>query len=172
VVADDLDNRICGDGPLSSRKDPDIRAALRTLPRYLIGIHPQQIAEPHAYHPSRDHRPSPSRDQLRPEIEHFLASSQESALVYVMSAKWLITILSPPDEDGGGQHLVFNAQTEDQKEVQALATEARNHNQRLQIWIRDPFGELSSWVPDWRERLVCSKCGSREIDMVVTGERR
>ena len=24
-------------------------------------------------------------------------------------------------------------------------------------------------VPEWRERLVCSKCGSREIDMVVTG---
>jgi len=27
-------------------------------------------------------------------------------------------------------------------------------------------------VPDWRERLVCSKCGSREIDMVVTGTKR
>jgi hypothetical protein len=27
-------------------------------------------------------------------------------------------------------------------------------------------------VLDWCERLVCSKCGSREIDMVVTGERR
>jgi len=25
-------------------------------------------------------------------------------------------------------------------------------------------------VPDWRERLVCSQCGSRDIDMVVTGE--
>jgi hypothetical protein len=25
---------------------------------------------------------------------------------------------------------------------------------------------------DWRERLVCSKCGSREIDMVVTGPKR
>jgi hypothetical protein len=24
-------------------------------------------------------------------------------------------------------------------------------------------------VPDWRERLVCSKCGSRDIDMVVSG---
>jgi hypothetical protein len=24
-------------------------------------------------------------------------------------------------------------------------------------------------VPEWRDRLVCSKCGSREIDMVVTG---
>ena len=24
-------------------------------------------------------------------------------------------------------------------------------------------------VLDWRERLVCSKCGSRQIDMVVTG---
>jgi Zn finger protein HypA/HybF involved in hydrogenase expression len=27
-------------------------------------------------------------------------------------------------------------------------------------------------VPDWRQRLICSKCGSREIDVVVTGERR
>jgi hypothetical protein len=27
-------------------------------------------------------------------------------------------------------------------------------------------------VPDWHERLVCSKCGSREIDMVVTGTER
>jgi hypothetical protein len=27
-------------------------------------------------------------------------------------------------------------------------------------------------VLNWRERLVCSKCGSREIDMVVTGTKR
>ena len=27
-------------------------------------------------------------------------------------------------------------------------------------------------VPDWRKRLVCSRCGSRDTDMVVTGERR
>jgi hypothetical protein len=27
-------------------------------------------------------------------------------------------------------------------------------------------------VPDWRERLVCLQCGGREIDIVVTGERR
>jgi hypothetical protein len=27
-------------------------------------------------------------------------------------------------------------------------------------------------VPDWRERLVCSQCGSRQIDMVVTGIER
>ena len=24
-------------------------------------------------------------------------------------------------------------------------------------------------VPEWRERLVCSACGSRDIDMVVSG---
>jgi Zn finger protein HypA/HybF involved in hydrogenase expression len=24
-------------------------------------------------------------------------------------------------------------------------------------------------VPDWRERLVCSQCGSRNVDMVVSG---
>jgi hypothetical protein len=27
-------------------------------------------------------------------------------------------------------------------------------------------------VLDWSARLVCSRCGSRQIDMVVTGERR
>jgi hypothetical protein len=27
-------------------------------------------------------------------------------------------------------------------------------------------------IPEWRDRLVCSKCGSREIDMVVTGTER
>jgi hypothetical protein len=27
-------------------------------------------------------------------------------------------------------------------------------------------------VLNWRERLVCSNCGSRETDMVVTGTRR
>jgi Zn finger protein HypA/HybF involved in hydrogenase expression len=27
-------------------------------------------------------------------------------------------------------------------------------------------------IPEWRERLVCSKCGSRDIDMVVTGTER
>jgi hypothetical protein len=27
-------------------------------------------------------------------------------------------------------------------------------------------------VPEWRERLVCSACGRREVDMVVTGAER
>ena len=27
-------------------------------------------------------------------------------------------------------------------------------------------------VPDWRERLVCSRCGSGDVDMVVTGTER
>jgi hypothetical protein len=29
-----------------------------------------------------------------------------------------------------------------------------------------------SSVPEWRERLVCSHCGSRNIDMLVTGTER
>jgi hypothetical protein len=29
-----------------------------------------------------------------------------------------------------------------------------------------------SLFPEWRKRLVSSRCGSRNIDMVVTGERR
>jgi Zn finger protein HypA/HybF involved in hydrogenase expression len=27
-------------------------------------------------------------------------------------------------------------------------------------------------VPEWRKRLVCSACGSRNVDMVVTGTER
>jgi len=27
-------------------------------------------------------------------------------------------------------------------------------------------------VPEWRERLVCSGCGGRQVDMVVTGTER
>jgi hypothetical protein len=27
-------------------------------------------------------------------------------------------------------------------------------------------------VLDWRERLVCSKCGGRQADMFVTGTKR
>jgi hypothetical protein len=27
-------------------------------------------------------------------------------------------------------------------------------------------------VLDWRERLVCSQCGGRDVDMVVTGTRQ
>ena len=27
-------------------------------------------------------------------------------------------------------------------------------------------------VPDWHERLVCSRCGSHDTDLVVTGEWR
>jgi hypothetical protein len=27
-------------------------------------------------------------------------------------------------------------------------------------------------VLDWRERLVCSRCGGRQVDIVVTGTKR
>ena len=56
---------------------------------------------------------------------------------------------------------------------------------RLIVWCRDcghqvepdPTEQAARYgaemtVPDWHERLVCSKCGSREIDMVVTGSKR
>jgi hypothetical protein len=33
-------------------------------------------------------------------------------------------------------------------------------------------GRYGVAVLDWRDRLVCSRCGSRDIDMVLTGERR
>jgi Zn finger protein HypA/HybF involved in hydrogenase expression len=56
---------------------------------------------------------------------------------------------------------------------------------RLIVWCRccqhevepDPAEMATRYgaeisVLDWRERLVCSKCGSRQIDMVVTGTER
>jgi hypothetical protein len=55
---------------------------------------------------------------------------------------------------------------------------------RLAVWCKacgrrsepDP-AEQARWygpetpVPEWRRRLVCSQCGSRNVDMVVTGTR-
>jgi hypothetical protein len=55
---------------------------------------------------------------------------------------------------------------------------------RLIVWCRDcshqvepdppdlanRYGETTS-VLDWRDRLVCSRCNSRAVDMVVTGPR-
>jgi len=56
---------------------------------------------------------------------------------------------------------------------------------RIVVWCRschhqvepDPVemarrygGDVS--VLDWKERLVCSKCGGRAVDMVLTGSQR
>jgi hypothetical protein len=35
-----------------------------------------------------------------------------------------------------------------------------------------PIATPASITMHWRDRLVCSRCGSRDIDMVLTGERR
>jgi Zn finger protein HypA/HybF involved in hydrogenase expression len=56
---------------------------------------------------------------------------------------------------------------------------------RLIVWCRDcrhqvepdPAEQAQRYgaettVPDWRERLICSKCGSREIDMAASGTER
>jgi hypothetical protein len=56
---------------------------------------------------------------------------------------------------------------------------------RLIVWCRscqrqvepDPAEQAQRYgaetsVLEWRERLVCSQCGGRQVDMVVTGERR
>jgi hypothetical protein len=53
---------------------------------------------------------------------------------------WRITILSRD-----GQRLIFYTQCEDEKEIQALATEARHACLSSQILIRPPIGELYSW---------------------------
>ena len=56
---------------------------------------------------------------------------------------------------------------------------------RLIVWCRDcqhqvepnpaetaqRFG-ADTTIPDWRKLLVCSRRGSHDTDMVVTGERR
>lgn len=39
------------------------------------------------------------------------------------------------------------------------------------VEMAEQYGAGTS-VPDWRERLVCSHCGSRNVDMVVTGTER
>jgi len=65
-----------------------------------------------------------------------------------------------------------------------LGNAARAHV-RLIVWCKacrhrvepDPVEMAERYgadtpVPEWRERLVCSKCGSRAIDMVVTGTAR
>ena len=36
----------------------------------------------------------------------------------------------------------------------------------------DRGGSVVSGAWDWHARLVCGRCGSRRVDMVVTGERR
>jgi Zn finger protein HypA/HybF involved in hydrogenase expression len=56
---------------------------------------------------------------------------------------------------------------------------------RLIVWCKDCHHRVEpdpaemaarhgaeTTVPDWRERLVCSQCGSRNVDMVVSGTRR
>jgi hypothetical protein len=56
---------------------------------------------------------------------------------------------------------------------------------RLIVWCRDCSHQVEpdpaeqaqrygpeTTVPDWHGRLVCSKCGSREVDMVATGRKR
>ena len=56
---------------------------------------------------------------------------------------------------------------------------------RLIVWCKDcrhqvepdPAEQAERYgaettVPDWRDRLVCSDCGCRDIDMVCTGQRR
>jgi hypothetical protein len=56
---------------------------------------------------------------------------------------------------------------------------------RLVVWCKDcshqvepdpaeqarRYGSETS-VLDWRDRLVCSRCSSRSVDMVVTGTKR
>ena len=56
---------------------------------------------------------------------------------------------------------------------------------RLIVWCRDCRHQVEpdpaemaerygaeTTVPEWRRRLVCSQCGSRNVDIVVTGARR
>jgi hypothetical protein len=38
--------------------------------------------------------------------------------------------------------------------------------------IAQRYGGAETVVLDWRDRLVCSRCGGRNVDMVVTGTER
>jgi hypothetical protein len=55
-------------------------------------------------------------------------------------SRWQITV-----NDAANTKLIFHAECEDEKEVQALATEARGHSQALKIWITDTYGKIRSW---------------------------
>jgi hypothetical protein len=56
---------------------------------------------------------------------------------------------------------------------------------RLIVWCRDCRHQVEpdpaataerhgaeTSIPDWHQRLVCGQCGSRQIDFVVTGDKR
>ena len=62
------------------------------------------------------------------------------SLMPASKPSWQITVLS-----ADGQRLIFHAPCEDRVEIRALASEARHQDQRLQIWIRDPYGRLTPW---------------------------
>jgi hypothetical protein len=38
--------------------------------------------------------------------------------------------------------------------------------------LQPPCENIETSVLDWRGRLLCSRCGSRNVDMVVTGTER
>jgi len=54
--------------------------------------------------------------------------------------KWQVTVLSRD-----GLELLDHAQCEDEKEVQAFATEARSRDFGTKILIRDTYGKSRSW---------------------------
>lgn len=54
--------------------------------------------------------------------------------------KWTISVHSADNT-----REIFHGACEDEKEIQALATEARSHSLVWKIWIRDPYGRLRSW---------------------------
>jgi Zn finger protein HypA/HybF involved in hydrogenase expression len=56
---------------------------------------------------------------------------------------------------------------------------------RIVVWCRDCRHQIEpdpaelaarygadTPIPEWHKRLVCSKCGSRDVDFVLTGARR
>lgn len=54
--------------------------------------------------------------------------------------RWHISV-----HDATNTRLIFHAVCEDEKEIQALATEARSQCLRFQIWITPPSGRVRSW---------------------------
>jgi hypothetical protein len=75
---------------------------------------------------------------------------------------------------------IFAGRTDKFRLLKFIGLNRRPH--RAGAWLRR--GELKSpreqaqrygdetKVIDWKERLVCSKCGRQEVDMVVTGSKR
>jgi hypothetical protein len=78
--------------------------------------------------------------------------------------------LDPPEDQAAAIIKVLGDAVHDDRypSSQRVRTLTRS-SPTLPRWRLDTAPKPQTSVLDWRERLVCSRCKSREVDMVVTG---